>query len=116
MKIEAAVSAVQELSPKVPPADVQGQKRQGSQEPAQQPPPVKANPIQSEAVLKRIKELTDNGAYSVRFEMDDKADRLIISLVDAETGEMIRQIPPEELLQLATKLEELRGNMIDTTS
>ena len=72
--------------------------------------------IQSEEVLETIKELTDNGTYQVRFEMDNNINRLVISLVDAETGEEVRQIPSEELLETIRVLNDLRGNIIDSQS
>jgi flagellar protein FlaG len=72
--------------------------------------------VQPEEVLETIKELTDNGTYQVRFEMDNNINRLIISLVDAESGEKVRQIPPEELLDTVKALNDLRGNIIDSQS
>jgi flagellar protein FlaG len=40
----------------------------------------------------------------------------VISLVDADSGELIRQIPPEELLGISEKLTNLRGSLLDTTT
>ncbi len=72
--------------------------------------------IQPEEVLQRIKALTQDGAYSVRFELDDRTEQMIIHLVDAESGEELRQIPAEELLGVAERMRELRGNLLDATS
>jgi flagellar protein FlaG len=71
--------------------------------------------VQPEEILDQIKALTEDGAYSVRFEMEDKTDQMVVRLVDVESGEMIRQIPPEELLDLTEHLKELRGSLVDTT-
>jgi flagellar protein FlaG len=35
-------------------------------------------------------------------------------VVDRETDEVIRQIPPEELMNLTQRLSDLRGNIVDT--
>lgn len=43
---------------------------------------------------------------SLQFNIDDKADQLVVKVMDAEKDEMIRQIPPEEVLALATFLKE----------
>ncbi|MCP3178439.1 flagellar protein FlaG [Desulfuromonas sp. KJ2020] len=72
--------------------------------------------VPPEEVLTKIKELTQDGAYSVRFEMDDATQKLIIRLVDPATGEMIRQIPPEEILGNVKHLKTLRGNLVDSAS
>jgi flagellar protein FlaG len=37
----------------------------------------------------------------------------MVQLINRDTREMIRQISPEELLQLNNKLEELRGVLFD---
>ncbi len=72
--------------------------------------------VQSEELLSQIKSLTEDGLYSVRFENDNEAGELIVKVVDRETDEVIRQIPPEELLDLTKRLNDLRGNIVDTTS
>lgn len=72
--------------------------------------------IAPEEVLNKIKALTDDGIYSVRFENDEQSKQLIISLVDADSGELIRQIPPEELIGISEKLTNLRGSLLDTTT
>ena len=72
--------------------------------------------IQPEELLGTIKELTENGTYHVRFEMDTPTNRLIISLIDTESGEKVRQIPSEELLETVKALNDLRGNIVDSQS
>ncbi len=72
--------------------------------------------IQPEELLDQIKSITDDGAYSVRFEKDDDIGELIVKVVDQQTDEVIRQIPPEELVNLSKHLQELRGNIVNTVS
>jgi flagellar protein FlaG len=71
---------------------------------------------QSEELLNQIKALTDEGQYSVRFEKNDDLDELIVKIVDQKTDEVVRQIPPEELINLSKHLRELQGNIVDTVS
>jgi flagellar protein FlaG len=73
------------------------------------------NGIQSEELLQNIKALTEDGVYSVRFELDDATHDLIINLIDHE-GELIRQVPSEEILGTRKMLAELRGNIFETES
>lgn len=41
------------------------------------------------------------------FSMDDKSGRTVISVIDSGSGELIRQIPSEEVLALATILKDV---------
>ena len=52
----------------------------------------------------------------MRFENDEQNKELVISLIDSDSGEVIRQIPPEELLGVSEKLTDLRGSLLDTTT
>ncbi|WP_321533249.1 flagellar protein FlaG [uncultured Desulfuromonas sp.] len=73
-----------------------------------------SNKVQPEELLNQIKSLTEDGVYSVRFENDDEANRLVVKVVDSKTDEVIRQVPAEEVLSLSVRLEELRGNIVNT--
>ena len=75
----------------------------------------KNNGIQPEELLQNIKALTEEGIYSVRFEVDEPTNDLVINLIDQE-GEVIRQVPSEELLGARKRLSELRGNILKTES
>lgn len=76
----------------------------------------KQSMIQPEELLEQIKSITEGGVYSVRFEKDSDINELIVKVVDQKTKEIIRQIPPEELVNLSKHLQELRGNIVDTVS
>lgn len=67
-----------------------------------------------EEILGRIRDLTEGGSYSVRFETDKETEDLIVKIVNAEDGELIRQLPPEEILDMTKKLNELRGSLVST--
>jgi len=71
--------------------------------------------VQSEELLSQIKAITEEGQYSVRFEQNENAD-LIVKIFDQETNKVVRQIPAEEMLNLQEALEDLRGNIVDTTA
>lgn len=48
-----------------------------------------------------------------KFGVHDKTNRIIIKLVDRETQEVIKEIPPEKTLDLLAKRMELAGVMVD---
>lgn len=95
------------------PAQQVDRKRQDNQQPQSSP---QENKIQPEELLNQIKSITEDGLYSVRFERDSGTDELIVKIVDNDTDEVIRQIPPEELLNLSKHLKELSGNLVNTVS
>jgi len=115
MNIEA-IGTTSASPPRVnEPAQQVERKRQESQ---QQPPSTSQaeSKVQPEELLNQIKSITEDGLYSVRFERDSGSDELIVKIVDSDTDEVIRQIPPEELVNLSKKLKELSGNLVNTVS
>lgn len=72
-----------------------------------------APPEEAELVepLQRINEVMRN--YGVEFELADVGNRTITRVVDQQSGDVIRQIPSEELLRIAERLDEMRGRLID---
>ena len=76
----------------------------------------KKNELQPEEVLGKIKALTEDGMYSVRFEADANTHQLVVKIVDSKTQEVIRQVPAEEMLGLRQALTEYEGNFVNTKS
>lgn len=77
--------------------------------------PSSTKSIQPEELIGQIKALTEDGLYSVRFESNEN-QQLVVKVVNSKTNEVIRQIPQEELMELTKHLNELQGNIVDTTS
>lgn len=72
--------------------------------------------VSSEELIQKIKELSQDGLYSVRFETHQDTHQMVIRIVNQESGEVIRQIPSEELLQISKSLQNLRGLVVNTQS
>ncbi|SDN87096.1 flagellar protein FlaG [Halomonas shengliensis] len=62
------------------------------------------------APIARINEVMR--AFGLEFELSEAANRPITRIVDRDSGEVIRQIPAEEVLRVAERLEELTGRLI----
>ncbi len=56
-------------------------------------------------VVRRLEGYLQGVQRELRFEMDEEAGRTVVRVVDAASGEVIRQIPPEEMLAAAKALE-----------
>ena len=78
--------------------------------------PAAESDISPEELVNQIKSLADNSLYAVRFENNDVIDQMVVKVVDRDTDEIIRQIPPEELIDIRKNLQEIRGGIIDTVS
>ena len=50
---------------------------------------------------------------SVQFERDEGAGKDVIKVVDEKTGEIIRQMPTEELLSFMRNLTKMLGSFLD---
>ncbi|RUR31052.1 flagellar protein FlaG [Vreelandella andesensis] len=48
----------------------------------------------------------------LEFALSEQSGRVITKVIDRETGDVIRQIPAEEVLLVAERLEELQGQII----
>lgn len=49
----------------------------------------------------------------LRFELQDDSHKMVIKIVDGETGETIRQIPPEYLAKTVQRIDEALGVILD---
>jgi len=59
--------------------------------------------------VERINEMMQNGKQSLKFQLDDDSGRMVIRVMDAQTDEVIRQIPSEETLKFAEYVDGLVG-------
>ncbi len=56
--------------------------------------------------------LKANGSH-IQFPLHEKANQLMVEVVDNRTQEVIKTFPPKELLDLAAKIGELVGTLLD---
>ncbi len=52
----------------------------------------------------KINTLFQNENRSLQFKLDEDSGRTVINVVDTKTGEQIKQIPSEELLEISRKI------------
>jgi flagellar protein FlaG len=53
---------------------------------------------------------------SVQLSLDSQSGKAIVRVVDPETGQVVRQIPTEEVLELRRAFDRLAGLLIDRTA
>jgi flagellar protein FlaG len=77
--------------------------------PQQQPP----QPEQVQKAVESMKQLIEAKApNSLAFSIDDSTGKTVVRITDAQTGEMIRQIPSEEMLEIARSLDRMQGMLL----
>lgn len=60
--------------------------------------------------------ILDNKQVRLRFNKDEETGVEVIQVVDADSGKLVRQIPPEELLNIAKALREMKGLIVSKES
>jgi len=69
-----------------------------------------------ESVTKQIDSFLRSIGRSINFRVDPGSGEMIVSVIDANTGEIIRQVPGEEALKLAQSIEARMSVMVDETA
>lgn len=56
--------------------------------------------------IPKVRELMQKNQRSLDFEVAETENRVIITVIDKETEKVIRQIPPEDVLQIAEAIDQ----------
>lgn len=86
-----------------------------SQEPRRQQE-VRTDAIAKEAIEQQsetLNQVVQLFNHKLKFEVDERSDNVIVKIVDSQSGETIRQIPPEDMLNMKARLNEVLGMMFD---
>lgn len=69
-------------------------------------PAVDTEAVRSEQVRQRIRAYLTENNRSLNFRVDENSGRTIITVFNEETGEVVREIPPEQVIEIAKVLGE----------
>ncbi|CAK0769973.1 flagellar protein FlaG [Gammaproteobacteria bacterium] len=61
--------------------------------------------------VKGINEFLKLSRRNLEFDWSDQDERIIVTVKDADTGKIIRTIPPEEVIKLKDQLDEFMGHV-----
>lgn len=50
---------------------------------------------------------------SIQFSIDEGSHDVVVRLIDKESGEVIKQLPPESILRLRERMAEMSGLMVE---
>ncbi len=83
---------------------------------AKEQPIPEPKPIDTDVLEKIAEELNEDFRIfnaSISFSVDKDTGTTVVKIFDRDTEEIIREIPPEELLSLAAKLTDIIGRLVD---
>jgi flagellar protein FlaG len=92
--------------PQLPSVDVERPSKE-----AKPAPPIEVPKIES--VTKQIDSFLRSIGRSINFRVDPGSGRMVVSVLDSTTGEVIRQVPGEEALRLAQRIEDTLSALVD---
>lgn len=70
---------------------------------------------QLEKMAQQLQEFMGEMNRSLQFQVDEESGRDVIKVIDKSSGDVIKQYPSEEVLDLVAKLSETAGFLIDQT-
>ena len=61
----------------------------------------------------RLREAGDYFNRRLNFRVDERTHRIVVKVIDTRTDKVIKEIPPEQLVELAAKIQEMVGLLVD---
>ncbi len=77
---------------------------------------VAAQPAQLAQAVDDLNKRFKDSQTSLRFSIDDDSGVTVVSVVDADDGTVLRQMPTEEALRVAKALDQALGKLIERTA
>lgn len=69
--------------------------------------------VDIEGMVEGLNDFLEPINTSIRFVLHDKLDRYYVKVVDAQTEELVREIPPEQMLDMYAAMAEFMGLIVD---
>ena len=63
--------------------------------------------------LDKLNETMRDGGRSLNFHMDEQLGGLVVQVKNADTGEVVRQIPSDVVVRMARNIEEFKGVLLN---
>lgn len=63
--------------------------------------------------IEKLREAGDLFKSRLDFRVDEETNRIVVKVIDTETDKVIKEIPPEQLIKLAAKIQKMIGLLVD---
>lgn len=67
-----------------------------------------------EESIKKLNTTAEAFNIRLRFKVDEETDRIVVKVVEKETEKVIREIPPEQVLNMVAQIQDLIGVLVDS--
>ena len=126
IKVTVAPATAQPLSPSTPPPNMDARIQKQQAISSEMPKDDKQKNTDAESAKgllnrdlleKQISEANtefENRNISINFSIDEDTEALVVKVIDKNTDKVIRQIPPEEVLNIRRQIQETLGRIFDT--
>ncbi|MBN2325404.1 MAG: flagellar protein FlaG [Spirochaetes bacterium] len=74
---------------------------------------VLADKVYLNRAIGKLKDAGDIFKRRLDFKIDDETNRVVVKVIDTETNKVVKEIPPEQLVRLAAKIQEMIGLLVD---
>lgn len=76
--------------------------------------PGQAERVELERAAARLNALMAQKRIGIEFSIDDESGRTILRVIDADSGELLRQYPARHILAIARQIEQFTGLLVQT--
>jgi flagellar protein FlaG len=76
-------------------------------------PPSAPSKEEMERISSAVKKFLEEHQSVVSISMDEELQQFVIKILDKESGKVIQQFPPDELLSVMRQLREMRGILLN---
>lgn len=74
--------------------------------------PTPLNSAELKNAVERLDKLARLVRHELQFSVDEASGRVVIKVIDMESSEVIRQVPPEEVLDLIARFEDFKSVLV----
>ncbi|MET0070809.1 MAG: flagellar protein FlaG [Candidatus Thiodiazotropha sp.] len=68
--------------------------------------------VDNKALALNVENLAQMVRRDLEFSIDEDTGTQVLRVVDSETGELVRQIPPEQILHIISQIEEMNEQIL----
>ncbi len=69
-----------------------------------------------QGMVEDLNEMAQTVQRQLSFSVDEDSGKTVIKVIDTETEEVIRQIPPEDIMEMQKHLGEMNGLLFSTSA
>lgn len=118
MSIRTLGSSVEQAPQPAPAAaestlNIQAPQKPASAAEARRSDTPQASAEQVRSAVAEIERIVQMSARNLQFSIDDDSGKTIVSVIDKNTGDLVRQIPSKELMEIAKSVGRMQGLLVN---